>query len=157
MAVGDDDDGLSRRILGTVLTWMSERRKPVFIVATANDISRLPPNVRKGRFDEIFYVDLPSPQIGAYFEIHLNKRYLDPADFDLATVTEASHGFSGAEIEQAIVSAMYNRHSQGRGVSQEDLLAELKQTRPLSVLMAEKSPKSVSGQRTHRLGAIELG
>jgi SpoVK/Ycf46/Vps4 family AAA+-type ATPase len=140
MAVGDDDDGLSRRILGTVLTWMSERRKPVFIVATANDISRLPPEmVRKGRFDEIFYVDLPSSQNRRdIFEIHLNKRFLDHADFDLTALSEASSGFSGAEIEQAIVSAMYTAHSQGRGVSQEDLLAELKQTRPLSVLMSEK-------------------
>src|ERR1043166_1777279 len=101
MAVGDDDDGLSRRILGTVLTWMSERRKPVFIVATANDISRLPPEmVRKGRFDEIFYVDLPSPQNRRdIFEIHLNKRFLDPADFVLAALTEASNGFSGSENE----------------------------------------------------------
>jgi SpoVK/Ycf46/Vps4 family AAA+-type ATPase len=140
MAVGDDDDGLSRRILGTVLTWMSERRRPVFIVATANDITRLPPEmVRKGRFDEIFYVDLPSPQNRRdIFEIHLNKRFLDPAYFDLAALTEASNGFSGAEIEQAIVSAMYTAHSQGRSVSQEDLLAELKQSRPLSVLMAER-------------------
>jgi hypothetical protein len=140
MAVGDDDDGLSRRILGTVLTWMSERRKPVFIVATANDISRLPPEmVRKGRFDEIFYVDLPSSQNRRdIFEIHFNKRFLDPADFDLAALSEASSGFSGAEIEQAIVSAMYTAHSQGRGLSQEDLIAELKQTRPLSVLMSEK-------------------
>jgi hypothetical protein len=140
MAIGDDDDGLSRRILGTVLTWMSERRKPVFIVATANDISRLPPEmVRKGRFDEIFYVDLPSAQNRRdIFEIHLNKRYLEPADFDLAALTEASNGFSGAEIEQAIVSAMYTAHSQGRGVTQQDLITELRQTRPLSVLMAEK-------------------
>src|ERR1051326_8352159 len=140
MAVGDDDDGLSRRILGTVLTWMSERRRPVFIVATANDITRLPPEmVRKGRFDEIFYVDLPSPQNRRdIFEIHLNKRYLDPADFDLTALTEASNGFSGAEIEQAIASAMYTAHSLGRSLSQEDLLAELKQTRPLSVLMAER-------------------
>src|SRR5215472_12598995 len=98
MAVGDDDDGLSRRILGTVLTWMSERRKPVFIVATANDISRLPPEmVRKGRFDEIFYVDLPSPQNRRdIFEIHINKRFLDPADFDLTAQDKASQGFSGA-------------------------------------------------------------
>lgn len=140
MAVGDDDDGLSRRILGSVLTWMSERQRPVFIVATANDISRLPPEmVRKGRFDEIFFVDLPSPQNRRIiFEIHFNKRFLDPAIFDLAALSEGSHGFSGAEIEQAIVSAMYTAHSQGRGVSQEDLFTELKQTRPLSVLMAEK-------------------
>jgi SpoVK/Ycf46/Vps4 family AAA+-type ATPase len=82
---------------------------------------------------------LPSPQNRRdIFNIHLRKRFLDPADFDLTALSEASHGFSGAEIEQAIVSAMYTAHSQGRGVSQQDLIAELQQTRPLSVLMSEK-------------------
>jgi SpoVK/Ycf46/Vps4 family AAA+-type ATPase len=140
VAVGDDDDGLSRRVLGTLLTWMSERRKPVFIVATANDITRLPPEmVRKGRFDEIFFVDLPSPPNRRdILNIHLRKRCLDPARFDLDALTKATQGFSGSEIEQAIVSAMYTAHAQGRDVSQADLLAEMKQTRPLSVVMAEK-------------------
>lgn len=140
LAGGDEDDGLSRRILGALLTWLSERKKPVFVVATANDITRLPPEmVRKGRFDEIFFVDLPSatnrPSI---FEIHLRKRALKPADFQLPALVEAAEGFSGSEIEQAIVSSMYTAHAQGRTVSQEDLLAEIKQTRPLSVVMAEK-------------------
>ena len=139
-AVGNEDDGLSRRVLGTLLTWMSERKKPVFLVATANDISCLPPElVRKGRFDEIFFVDLPSSQNRMdIFKIHLAKRHLDPARFDLASLAQAASGFSGSEIEQAIVSSMYTAHSQGRIVSQEDLLAELKQTHPLSVLMSEK-------------------
>lgn len=142
LAVGDsdDDDGLSRRVLGTLLTWMSERRKPVFLVATANDITRLPPElVRKGRFDEIFFVDLPSPQNRRdILAIHLKKRNLNAAQFDFAALTNATQGFSGSEIEQAIVSAMYTAHAQGRVVSQRDLLAEIQQTRPLSVLMAEK-------------------
>ena len=140
LAVGDDDDGLSRRVLGMLLTWMSERRKPVFIVATANDIERLPPEmVRKGRFDEIFFVDLPSPQNRReILDIHLRKRCLDPARFDLQALSAATEGFSGSEIEQAIVSSMYTALALGRGLSQADLLAEVKQTRPLSVLMAEK-------------------
>jgi hypothetical protein len=140
LSVGDDDDGLSRRVLGTLLTWMSERRKPVFIVATANDIERLPPEmVRKGRFDEIFFVDLPSAQNRRdILDIHLRKRCLDPARFDLQALSAAAEGFSGSEIEQAIVSSMYTAHALGRGMSQADLLAEIKQTRPLSVLMAEK-------------------
>ncbi len=139
LAVGDDDDGLSRRVLGTLLTWMSERRKPAFIVATANDITRLPPEmVRKGRFDEIFFVDLPSASNRTdILNIHLQKRNLDPKAFDLNALTEATEGFSGSEIEQAIVSAMYTAHAQGRGLSQEDLLTEIRQTRPLSVVMAE--------------------
>jgi SpoVK/Ycf46/Vps4 family AAA+-type ATPase len=140
LAVGDDDDGLSRRVLGTLLTWMSERRSPVFVVATANEIMRLPPEmVRKGRFDEIFFVDLPSAKNRRdILVIHLQKRSLDPAQFELEALTNATDGFSGSEIEQAIVSAMYTAHAQGRSPTQEDLLAEVQQTRPLSVLMAER-------------------
>jgi SpoVK/Ycf46/Vps4 family AAA+-type ATPase len=139
LAVGDDDDGLSRRVLGTLLTWMSERRKPSFIVATANDITRLPPEmVRKGRFDEIFFVDLPSASNRSeILKIHLQKRNLNSEQFDLEALTKATEGFSGSEIEQAIVSAMYTAHAQGRELSQADLLVELRQTRPLSVVMAE--------------------
>jgi SpoVK/Ycf46/Vps4 family AAA+-type ATPase len=109
-------------------------------VATANDITRLPPEmVRKGRFDEIFFVDLPTAANRQnIFEIHLRKRALKPADFQLPALVAATEGFSGSEIEQAIVSSMYTAHAQGRTVSQEDLLAEIKQTRPLSVVMAEK-------------------
>jgi SpoVK/Ycf46/Vps4 family AAA+-type ATPase len=136
----DEDDGLSQRVMGTLLTWMSERKPPVFLVATANDITRLPPEfVRKGRFDEIFFVDLPPPRNRRdILAIHLRKRHLDPKDFDLDVLTEATDGFSGSEIEQAIVSAMYTAHAQGRTLSQDDLIAETKQTRPLSVVMAEK-------------------
>lgn len=140
LSVSDDDDGLSRRILGALLTWMSERRKPVFVVATANDITRLPPEmVRKGRFDEIFFVDLPSPANRRnILEIHLRKRVLDPAQFDLQVLTEATAGFSGSEIEQAIVSAMYTAHAQGQALAQTALLGEIQQTRSLSVVMAEQ-------------------
>ncbi len=140
LAVGDDDDGLSRRVLGALLTWMSEHKKPVFIVATANEISRLPPEmVRKGRFDEVFFIDLPSvANRRDILAIHLRKRCLDPAEFDLDELAKATDGFSGSEIEQAIVSAMYAAHAQGRCVTESDLLAEVRQTRPLSVLMAEQ-------------------
>jgi AAA+ superfamily predicted ATPase len=140
IAVQDDDDGLSRRMLGTFLTWMSERKKAVFVVATANDIMRLPPElVRKGRFDEIFFVDLPSPQNRRdIFNIHLRKRSLDPAKFDLDALVLAADGFSGSEIEQAIVSATYTSRARGHALAQADLLEEIRQTRPLSVVMAEK-------------------
>ena len=140
IGVQDDDDGLSRRILGTLLTWMSDKRRPVFLVATANDITRLPPEiVRKGRFDEIFFVDLPSQENRRdIFTIHLSKRGLDPARFDLEALTAAADGFSGSEIEQAIVSAMYTAHEHGTQVSEKELLAEIKQTKPLSVIMAER-------------------
>ena len=140
LAVDREDDGLSRRILGTLLTWMAEKRKPVFLVATANDIASLPPElVRKGRFDEIFFVDLPGPENRReIFAIHLRKRKLDPAQFDLAELAAAAEGFSGSEIEQAIVSAMYVARAGGDTLQQRDVLEELNQTRPLSIVMAER-------------------
>ncbi len=136
----DDDGGVSRRILGALLTWMAEKKKPVFLVATANDIERLPPElIRKGRFDEIFFVDLPSaPHRQEILRIHLRKRNMDSAQFDLDALAKATEGFSGSEIEQAIVSATYSARAHGRDVSQDDVLAEIKNTRPLSVIMSEK-------------------
>ncbi len=140
LAVSDSDDGVSRRVLGTLLTWMNERRMPVFIVATANDIQRLPPEfLRKGRFDEVFFVDLPNAQARQdTFVIHLKRREQDPAQFDLGTLTAASAGFSGAEIEQAIVSALYDAYDAGTRLSTERIRTTLAQTRPISVLMAEQ-------------------
>jgi hypothetical protein len=140
LATDSEDDGLSRRILGTLLTWMSEHRAPVFIVATSNDITRLPPEiVRKGRFDEIFFVDLPNPENRRQIlQIHLAKRRLNAEQFSLDQLIQATEGFSGSEIEQAIVSAMYTVHAAGRELAQQDLLDELAQTRPLSVVLAEK-------------------
>jgi SpoVK/Ycf46/Vps4 family AAA+-type ATPase len=139
VSAADDDGGVSRRILGALLTWMAEKRKPVFLVATANDIMRLPPElIRKGRFDEIFFVDLPSPpNREEILRIHLVKRRLNPSQFDTPALAAATEGFSGSEIEQAIVSATYTARAEGRDVAQEDLITEIKQTRPLSVVMAE--------------------
>ncbi len=139
LATSDSDDGVSRRVLGALLTWMSERKKPVFLVATANDVSRLPPELlRKGRFDEIFFIDLPREDArDAIFRVHFDKRKLDREDFDRDALVAASAGFSGAEIEQAIVAALYAAHADGVPLQQRHLLAELKVTRPLSVLMAE--------------------
>ena len=127
-------------MLGTRLTWMAERVAPVFMVATANAIDRLPPElIRKGRFDELFFVDLPTPEVRAeIFRIHLQRRELEPAQFDLLLLAAASEGFSGAEIEQAVVSALYAGQARQQAVDQELLLRELSRTSPLSVLMAEK-------------------
>jgi len=134
------DSGVSRRILGSLLTWMAERREPVFLVATANDISKLPPELlRKGRFDEIFFIDLPGP--GAredILRIHLGRRGLSPESFALPALVEATADFSGAEIEQAIVASMYEAHALGEPLASGHVLAEIARTRPLSVLMAEK-------------------
>jgi ATP-dependent 26S proteasome regulatory subunit len=140
LATGNEDDGVSRRILGTLLTWLSERRSAVFLVGTANDISRLPPElVRKGRFDEIFFVDLPlAENRRQILAIHLRKRGLNAANFELAPLADAADGFSGSELEQAIVSASYAARAQSRGLNQAGLLEEIRQTRPLSVVMAEQ-------------------
>ena len=142
LAAGDSDTdgGVSRRVLGYLLTWMAERKSRVFLVATANEVHELPAELlRKGRFDEIFFVDLPSAQVRReMFALHLRRRELDPATFDLDALAQASDGFSGAEIEQAIVAALYAAHAANAPLSEFTLRAELKQTRPLSVLMAEK-------------------
>jgi len=138
--VADQDGGPSKRIMGTFLTWMAERREKVFLVATANDIEALPPELlRKGRFDEIFFVDLPDPEVRVrIFAIHLKKRGQEPDRFDLDRLSELSEGFSGAEIEQALVSALYAAQGADDGLTMAHLEEELLRTRPLSVLMAEK-------------------
>lgn len=169
------DGGVSRRILGTLLTWMAERghravstasadegaarsaasrtrllsqdtvsaaerEDRVFLVATANDVSALPPELlRKGRFDEIFFVDLPDAETrAAIFGIHLGRRGLKLGDYDLSALASASEGFSGAEIEQAVVSSLYEARAAKAVPSTASLTAELQRTRPLSVVMAER-------------------
>ena len=137
---GDSDGGVSRRVLGTLLTWMNERASRVFMVATANDIAQLPPELlRKGRFDEIFFIDLPQAAAREdILRIHLKRNKQDPAAFDLARLTGQCEGFSGAEIEQAIVAALYEAHAGKRNLDNDAVSTELKRTRPLSVVMAEK-------------------
>lgn len=139
IAPSDGDEGSSRRVLGTLLTWMAERKARVFIVATANEIERMPPElIRKGRLDEIFFVDLPELETRReIFSIHLRRRNLAPSRFDLGSLAKASGGFSGAEIEQSIVSAMYAAQSQNLDLNTGHILQELHHTRPLSVVMEE--------------------
>ena len=134
------DGGLSQRMFGTLLSWMQDHRHPIFMVATANTISALPPELmRKGRFDEIFFVDLPDPTSRArILSVHLQRRRRKPEAFDLARLAEASEGFSGAEIEQAIVAAMYAAFSEGQEVTTKHLLSEMATTRTLSQTMAER-------------------
>ncbi len=137
---GASDGGVSRRVLGSFLTWLSERDRPVYVVATANDISELPPElVRKGRFDEIFFVDFPNAESRAQIlAIHLARRGHECSRFDLNALAAACDGYSGAEIEQAIVSAGFETRANDRSVEQADVLAEIARTRPLSVVMAER-------------------
>jgi SpoVK/Ycf46/Vps4 family AAA+-type ATPase len=140
LATGGEDGGVSRRVLGYLLTWMAERNAPVFLVATANQVQELPAELlRKGRFDEIFFVDLPSPDARVeILRVHLARRQLVPDDFALPALAAASAGFSGAELEQAIVAALYTAHAEQTPLSTDLLMQEIRQSRPLSVLMAEQ-------------------
>lgn len=140
LSSSDQDAGVSQRILGTLLTWMAERKSPVFMVATANRVDQLPPELmRKGRFDEVFFVDLPGIQVREeIFRIHLERRELSAGNFDLSVLAREADGFSGAEIEQAVVSALYTSQAQQIPVEQALLLQCLRDTAPLSVVMAEQ-------------------
>jgi SpoVK/Ycf46/Vps4 family AAA+-type ATPase len=136
----DADGGLSVRLLGGFLTWLQDRHGDVFVVATANDIERLPPELlRKGRFDEIFFVDLPGAEArAAIFALHLKKRGQPVERFDVKTLAAAADGFSGSEIEQVVVSALYSAFASHAELTTPMLLAEIKATRPLSQTMGDK-------------------
>lgn len=137
---GGHDGGTSSRVFGTLLTWLSEKTCPVFVIATANDISHLPPELlRKGRLDEIFFVDLPTiEERTAILSIHLAKRRRDPAKFDLDLLARSCDGFSGAEIEEAIVSALFDAFSENRDLDTETVRNSLQETVPLSRTMSEE-------------------
>jgi SpoVK/Ycf46/Vps4 family AAA+-type ATPase len=147
---GVTDGGTTARVFGTFLTWLSEKSAPVFVVATANDVSQLPPELlRKGRLDEIFYVDLPGDvEREEIFRIHLAKRGRNPEVFDLIQMVENSHDFSGAEIEEAIISALYDAFYTRQDLTTEHVLAALQETVPLAKTMSEK----ITAQRTWAKG-----
>ncbi len=134
------DAGTAARVFGTFVTWLQEKEKSVFVIATANNIALLPPELlRKGRFDEIFFVDLPGAEERRdIFQIHLKKRHRSPKQFDLQLLKNKSEGFSGAEIEQAIISALYDAFEHGRPLSTDDLVKSLEETVPLSQTMDEQ-------------------
>lgn len=134
------DAGTTARVFGTFLTWLSEKTAPVFVVATANDISQLPPELlRKGRLDEIFFVDLPGyDEREEIFRIHISKRGRDPANFDIAASTSSSPDFSGAEIEEAISSALYDAFYARQELTTEHILRAISQTIPLAKTMDDQ-------------------
>jgi hypothetical protein len=140
LADGDGDSGTSRRVLGTFLTWLSEQRARIFVVATANDITALPPElIRKGRLDEIFFVDLPDDAArAAILAIHARKRSVSLSPQEVLTLAKHSAGFSGAELEQSIVAALYSARANHQAVTAASIAHELQATKPLSVVMAEK-------------------
>ena len=134
------DAGTAARVFGSFITWLQEKRAPVFVIATANIVSQLPPElVRKGRFDEIFFVDLPNAgERSEIWRIHLAKRNRDPGQFDLHTLSMASDGLSGAEIEQAVIAGLYEAFDKTRPLQMSDLLDVLQDTVPLSQMMQEE-------------------
>ena len=137
---GSTDSGVTARVFGQFLTWLQEKERPVFVFATANNISSLPPELlRKGRWDEVFFVDLPqTDEREEIFSIHLRKRNRDPKQFDLKALAKASNGFGGAEIEEAVISGMYNSFAEGREVGTLDILMSINETQPLSETMKEQ-------------------
>jgi AAA+ superfamily predicted ATPase len=144
LSVGDGDGGTGMRVLGSLLSWMQDKKKPVFIVATANDIERLPPELlRRGRFDEIFFLDLPNAtERKAIFTVHLRKRERDPANFDLDRLARESDGYVGAEIEQAVIDAMYIAFSDSeaprREFTTDDVIEALRRLVPMSHSQRER-------------------
>ncbi len=147
---GEHDGGVGRRLLGGFLTWLQEKTAEIFVVGTANDLGVLPPELlRKGRFDEIFFVDLPTAaERGTIFEIHLRRRNADPSGFDGAALVAASAGFSGAEIEQAIIAASYEALHHSCPLDTGLVAAELARTVPLSVTRRE----DIEALRRHATG-----
>lgn len=137
---GNGDGGTGQRVFASILTWMQDKTAPCFVVATANDISALPPELlRKGRFDEIFFLDLPGySERKEIYRVHLRKRKCLPDSFDLELLSKASDGYVGAEIEQTVIDAMYQAFNQDlRAITTEDLLFALQAQVPLSISQRE--------------------
>jgi SpoVK/Ycf46/Vps4 family AAA+-type ATPase len=154
------DAGTAARVFGSFLVWMQEKTAPVFVIATSNDISALPPELlRKGRFDEIFFIDLPCFQERQeIFAIHLAKRRRDASNYDLARLARETDGFSGAEIEQVVISALYDAFEAGSDISDRYLLRNIRQTVPLSQTMSEQITALRNWARTHaRPASVDAG
>jgi SpoVK/Ycf46/Vps4 family AAA+-type ATPase len=149
------DAGTAARVFGSFLVWMQEKTAPVFVIATSNNVAGLPPELlRKGRFDEIFFVDLPSlEERKEILAIHLAHRHRDPVRFDLTGLAERTEGFSGAEIEQVIISALYDAFETDRELTDEDLCRNISQTVPLSQTMKEQITALRNWARTHARSA----
>ena len=146
LSTGEGDGGTSMRVFGSILSWMQEKKKPVFVVATANNISKLPPELlRRGRFDELFFLDLPTAtERTEIFKVHIQKRKRDPKDYDLDRIVAASEGYVGAEIEQAIIDAMYlafnDTQKPARPFTTDDIITAINKLVPMS-----RSQKEVIG------------
>lgn len=148
---GRSDAGTAARVFGSFLVWMQEKTAPVFVIATSNDITVLPPELlRKGRFDEIFFIDLPNlEERQEIFAIHLLKRNRNPSRFDLLRLARETDGFSGAEIEQAVIAGLYDAFEAGRDLEDGDMLRDVAQSIPLSQTVREQMTALRNWARTH--------
>lgn len=151
------DGGTTSRVFGTILSWMQDKKAPVFVTATANDVSALPPEMlRKGRFDEMFFVDLPTRENRSeIFELHITRRGRDVANFDMEELLNNSQDFSGAEIEQSIIAAMFAAFSEDREVQTGDIVKALQATVCLATTMKEKIGYLRDWAKTRAVGADE--
>jgi len=152
---GATDGGVTARVMGTLLTWLQEKTAPVFVVATANRIEQLPPELlRKGRFDEIFFIDLPAlPERREILDIHVRKRGRDPAAYDLDLLARRAEGFSGAELEQAVISGLYDAFAEGKELAQAHLERAVSDSLPLSTTMREDIDRLRDWARTRTRAA----
>ncbi len=152
---GVSDGGVTARVMATLLTWLQEKTAPVFVVATANRIEQLPPELlRKGRFDEIFFIDLPAlAERREILDIHVRKRGRDPAAFDLDALAGRADGFSGSGLEQAVISALYDAFADGRELEQRDLERAVSESLPLSTTMREDIERLRDWARTRTRAA----
>ncbi|HSN14613.1 MAG TPA: AAA family ATPase, partial [Anaeromyxobacteraceae bacterium] len=152
---GQVDGGVTARVMGTLLTWLQEKTAPVFVAATANRIEQLPPELlRKGRFDDIFFIDLPAvAERREIFSIHVAKRGRDPAGYDLDLLARRAEGFSGAEIEQAVISALYDAFAEGRELEGTHLERAVADALPLSTTMREDIDRLREWARTRTRAA----
>ncbi len=156
---GSTDGGTTSRVFGSFITWLQEKSSPVFVIATANDVSQLPPELlRKGRFDEIFFCDLPSAkERKQIFDIHIRKKNRDPANFNLDKLVAASPEFSGAEIEQGVIAALYDAFDENRDLNSEGLVSAVSEIVPLSVTMRERIERMREWSRTRARPASASG
>jgi SpoVK/Ycf46/Vps4 family AAA+-type ATPase len=152
---GHADGGVTARLMGTLLTWLQEKTAPVFVVATANRIEQLPPELlRKGRFDEIFFIDLPAAaERREILRIHVQKRGRDPAAHDLERLARLAEGFSGAELEQAVISALYDAFAEGTELEPRHLEAAVQGALPLSTTLREEIERVRQWARTRTRAA----
>src|SRR5687767_12293383 len=133
------DGGTTSRVFGTFITWLQEKKSPVFVIATANNVLQLPPELlRKGRFDEIFFCDLPDREDrAAILDIHLRKKKRDPGQFDMEKLVEATVDYSGAELEQAVIAALYDAFDTGNDLTTDGLHKTVSEIVPLAITMRE--------------------